>query len=120
LSVYGHGQTSVVKSFTAVLPPAVTDVYYKDIVGNISTSNLRSERKQTILDFRPRYPLYGGWKFTWFYGYTMPQETLLSPVSGKSEEFRFKATMTPSVSGLAVEKSTLKVILPEGATYISD
>lgn len=115
LSAYGHAQTNVVKSFTATLPPAIKDVYYKDVVGNISTSNLRVEKKESVLEFSPRYPLYGGWKFTWFYGYSMPQASILTPVSGKSEEYRFKATMTPSISGLAVEKSTLKVILPEGA-----
>lgn len=100
---------------TAILPAEATDVFYKDVTGNISTSHFRKEKQRSVLELTPRYPLYGGWRFSWFHGYTIPQSLLLNQLSGKAEDYRFKATLTPSVSGLIVEKSTLKVILPEGA-----
>ncbi|KAI8909571.1 Ribophorin I-domain-containing protein [Gorgonomyces haynaldii] len=77
MTEYYHGNTQVVKSLTAVFPAKATDVYFKDAVGNVSTSNFRSDTKRSILELRPRFPLYGGWRYTWFHGYTIPLDTYL-------------------------------------------
>ena len=91
------------------------DVYYKDAVGNISTSNFRNEARSSILEFEPRYPLYGGWKFSWFHGYSVPFANFLSTYNGFYDSFELNVTMTPSVKNLYVATNQLKVILPEGA-----
>ncbi len=100
----------------ALLPADASDVYYKDLVGNISTSHFRKEKKQSVLEIQPRFPLYGGWKFTWFYGYTIPQAPFLVP-TGKPEEYTLKVSFVPTIANFLVDKSVLKVILPEGAEY---
>ena len=46
---------SSVKSYTTVLPASATDVYYRDEIGNISTSHLRSEEDFTEVIIRPRF-----------------------------------------------------------------
>lgn len=46
---------SSVKSYTTILPASATDVYYRDEIGNISTSHLRSDEDFTEVILRPRY-----------------------------------------------------------------
>ena len=43
------------KSFKTILPAAAADVYYRDEIGNISTSNLRVDEDYVELELRPRY-----------------------------------------------------------------
>lgn len=109
-----HGATSVVKSFTANLPVGAKDVYYKDAVGNISTSNLREEKKRTVLEMRPRYPLYGGWKFSWFIGYTIPMDLFVKKI--RNDDYKVEIPLLPSINNLLLKNAQLKVVLPEGAT----
>ena len=79
---------------------------------------MRLERRKSVLQFSPRFPLYGGWKTSWFYGYTVPQGQMLDKVSKNSEDYRLKVSLVPTLSGLAIEKAKLKIVLPEGAEYI--
>jgi len=56
-----------------LLPELATDVYYRDEIGNISTSNLRQEDDGGVgLELRPRFPLFGGWKTHYVIGYNLP------------------------------------------------
>ena len=72
------GGASSVKSIRTLLPPVAADVYYRDEIGNISTSNLRSpsgrNKVNEPLDFeiRPRFPLFGGWRTHYTIGYNLP------------------------------------------------
>jgi len=49
---------SSVKQFKTVLPAAAKDVYYRDEIGNISTSHLRPLSDSVEVDLRPRYELF--------------------------------------------------------------
>ena len=53
---------SAVKSFKTVLPASASGVYYRDDIGNISTSALRVLDDSVEVELRPRFPLFGGWK----------------------------------------------------------
>ena len=46
---------SAVKSYKTILPAAAKDVYYRDEIGNISTSHLREDDEYVELELRPRY-----------------------------------------------------------------
>lgn len=46
---------SAVKSYVSMLPAAARDVYYRDEIGNISTSFLREEDDFVSLELRPRW-----------------------------------------------------------------
>lgn len=48
---------SAVKSYTTLLPAAAQDVYYRDEIGNISTSHLRNAEDFAELIVRPRLVL---------------------------------------------------------------
>lgn len=60
------------RSFKTILPASAKDVYYRDEIGNISTSHMRIQDDAVELDLRPRFPLFGGWKTHYKIGYNVP------------------------------------------------
>jgi len=104
---------SSVKSFKTVLPAAAVDVYYRDDIGNISTSALRTLDDAVEVELRPRFPLFGGWKTHYVLGYDVPSYEYLYH---KGERFALNMRVVDHVfDDMLVEDFTLKVILPEGA-----
>ncbi|KAJ3320932.1 proteasome regulatory particle base subunit [Boothiomyces sp. JEL0866] len=114
LHQYAAHQTNVLQTFQAILPPNANDVFMKDLVGNVSTTHFRNEKKQSVLEIQPRYPMYGGWRYSWWHGWTVDFYQF-----GSFDEFRnvytLKIPATPSVRHLAVDHAEFEVILPEGA-----
>ena len=47
-------------------------MYYRDEIGNISTSNMFSHDEAVDLELRPRFPLFGGWQTRFYIGYNVP------------------------------------------------
>jgi oligosaccharyltransferase complex subunit alpha (ribophorin I) len=116
--MYRHHETAVIKQFSFELPPDTTDVYYRDIIGNVSTSNFRSSpfEKSSLLELRPRFPLYGGWKTSWYHGYN----TLLSNSLevGSDGSFVLNFDFVAPYEDAVIEEFILRVTLPEGADDI--
>ncbi|XP_038712028.1 dolichyl-diphosphooligosaccharide--protein glycosyltransferase subunit 1B [Tripterygium wilfordii] len=101
------------KQLLARLPPRVHSVYYRDEIGNISSSHLRSDSRKSELEIEPRYPLFGGWKATFVIGYGLPlQDFLFESSDGQRYlNFSFGCPLAETV----VDKLTIKVVLPEGS-----
>ncbi|KAL5709940.1 Dolichyl-diphosphooligosaccharide--protein glycosyltransferase subunit 1B [Ranunculus cassubicifolius] len=99
------------------LPPRVHSVYYRDGIGNISTSHLRLGSKKSELEIEPRYPLFGGWKATFVIGYGLPLQDFLfeTPDGMRYLNFTFGSPLIDTV----VQKLTIKVMLPEGSKNAS-
>ena len=98
----------------AVVPSAARDLYFRDEIGNISTSRVRAGKKDTMVRLSPRYPLYGGWTATFKFGWTMP----LSALAGRSRDgssLALRLDLAPAVKELVAERLVLRVVLPEGA-----
>lgn len=55
-----------------ILPASAQDVYYRDEIGNISTSHLQVLDDSVEVEVRPRFPLFGGWKTHYVIGYNLP------------------------------------------------
>ncbi|GAA0186019.1 glycosyltransferase [Lithospermum erythrorhizon] len=107
---------SAFRNLIATLPPRARSIYYRDEIGNISTSNLRSDSRKTLLDIEPRYPMFGGWKTSFTIGYSMPLKDFLFQAEGK----RFvNITFSSPFNDIVVENLTVKVVLPEGSKDIS-
>ncbi|KAM1268846.1 hypothetical protein ACFX13_001147 [Malus domestica] len=107
------GGVSSFKHLLARLPPRVHSVYYRDEIGNISSSHLRTDYLRSDLEIEPRYPLFGGWKATFVIGYGLPLEDFLfeSPDGRRYLNFTFGCPLAETV----VDKLTVKVVLPEGS-----
>lgn len=59
-------------SLQTILPASAQDVYYRDEIGNISTSHLQVLDDSVEVEIRPRFPLFGGWKTHYIIGYNLP------------------------------------------------
>lgn len=100
-----------VKSFKTFLPASARDVYYRDDIGNISTSAMRILEDAVELDLRPRFPLFGGWKTHYVLGYNVPSYEYLY---NSGDDFVLNMRLIDHVfDDMLVEEFTLKIILPE-------
>ncbi|BBN19307.1 dolichyl-diphosphooligosaccharide---protein glycosyltransferase subunit 1 (ribophorin I) [Marchantia polymorpha subsp. ruderalis] len=101
----------------ARLPPRAHSVYYRDEIGNISTSHLRSDLRKTELELEPRYPLFGGWQVTFTIGYGIPLQDFVF----KAEDGRrfLNITFGSPFVNVVVDNLVVKVVLPEGSTEAS-
>ncbi|CAJ2642786.1 dolichyl-diphosphooligosaccharide--protein glycosyltransferase subunit 1A isoform X2 [Trifolium pratense] len=107
---------SAFRRLVAKLPPRAHSVYYRDEIGNISTSNLWGDSKKTQLEIEPRYPIFGGWKIAFTIGYGLPLQDFLFGIDGK----RFlNISFGSPINELVIDTLIVKVVLPEGSKDIS-
>jgi oligosaccharyltransferase complex subunit alpha (ribophorin I) len=111
-----HASIPIVKKLSFKFPPGAHSAYFKDDVGNVSTSNFREGKTNSVLDIRPRYPIFGGWNYTWFHGYRVPIDVLLRQVG--ADTYMVKIPFVENINEMTVDKAVLKVMLPEGAKDI--
>ncbi|XP_012252881.2 dolichyl-diphosphooligosaccharide--protein glycosyltransferase subunit 1 [Athalia rosae] len=106
------GQSSV-QNFNTILPAAASDVYYRDEIGNISTSHMRIRKDAVELNLRPRFPLFGGWKTHYVIGYNVPSYEYLF---NSGDEYLLRMRLLDHVfDDMIIEELITKIILPEGA-----
>ncbi|RUP50168.1 Ribophorin I [Jimgerdemannia flammicorona] len=116
-SAHVHAQTAVLKSLTFTLPAGASDPYYRDEIGNVSTSNFRSTPRGATLELRPRYPLYGGWNYTWYHGYNLPLDAF-ARFNKEKDVYVLNVPFLKTVTDATVDRAIIKVLLPEGAINV--
>lgn len=105
-----------IKAFKTILPAAARDVYYRDDIGNISTSNMWAKHDSVELTLRPRFPLFGGWKTRYVVGYNVPSYEYLY---NEGSEFTLKMRLLDHVfDTMIVDNLVTEIILPEGSSNI--
>lgn len=116
-----------ITSLSLTLPPRIHSPYYIDIVGNVSTSRFRpspnplkkllpsqkNKAGNSILEITPRYPLMGGWNYTFTVGYDAPLEDFVK--KSPSGSFVLAVPFLTPVTDVAVDAVELSIRLPEGA-----
>ena len=106
------GQPSI-QSFDTVLPAAASDIYYRDEIGNISTSHTRIRKDSLELNLRPRFPLFGGWKTKYTIGYNVPSYQYLY---NSGDEFILNMRLIDHIfDDMIIDEMVVKIILPEGS-----
>lgn len=114
----------ILPALTLYLPPGIRNAYFYDLIGNVSTSSLRvapsvPKNKQgtafSILELRPRYPLLGGWNYSFTLGWDAPLGDSASYNKLTGKYFVEIPIMTP-IPGAVINEEELTIILPEGAT----
>jgi oligosaccharyltransferase complex subunit alpha (ribophorin I) len=106
------------RSITATLPHHARDIYYRDIIGNVSTSHVRRSSHQTTMEVEPRFPMFGGWKADLQIGYNLPIRHYLSTHSENSQDYYLTIGFGSMFNSLAIDEAVIRVIIPEGATDI--
>lgn len=98
------------------LPASSVDPYYYDVIGNVSTSNFRSGKREALLVTKPRYPLFGGWKYPFTVGWNADAKNLLRRAVGGGYVLNVPFLEGPKqAEGVEYENVVVRVVLPEGA-----
>lgn len=114
---HSNGVSSV-RNFAAELPKPASNIYFRDGIGNISTSNVRATNTKTIVGIKPRFPLFGGWGTFFNLGYKVPINDFVNePVSGNNYRLSFPFAEI-LYENMFIEDATVKIILPAGANNI--
>lgn len=114
---HSNGVSSV-KNFVAELPKPANNIFFRDGIGNISTSNVRVTSTKTVVGIKPRFPLFGGWRTDFNLGYKVPiDEFVNEPVSGNNYRLSFPFAEI-LYENMFIEDATIKIILPAGASNV--
>ncbi|WEW57985.1 dolichyl-diphosphooligosaccharide--protein glycosyltransferase subunit 1 [Emydomyces testavorans] len=118
-----HGAPSVaISALRVVLNPGAVDPYFTDDIGNVSTSRFMPGHgtRHGLLDIRPRYPVFGGWKYSFRIGWNDALSTFLRKAkTGDTYVLKLPFLDVPRNSeGVQYEKIALRVVLPEGARNV--
>jgi oligosaccharyltransferase complex subunit alpha (ribophorin I) len=103
--------------FQTKLPKLARDIYYRDEIGNISTSAIAHQPDYIQLMLKPRFPLFGGWNTTWYIGYNTPLDGYLRKIAGTDKHILKVPAISP-MPDTTYEDVEIRVVLPEGAKYV--
>jgi len=114
----GAQQQTSFRNLVAELPAQANNIYYRDQIGNISTSDIRTTSDGIIeLDIQTRFPIFGGWQTQFYIGYSVPTELSLFRDS-EEDKFLLKVDFFTIFRNVWIEDLEVKIILPEGCTEI--
>ncbi|KAI3322041.1 oligosaccharyltransferase alpha subunit [Xylariaceae sp. AK1471] len=117
-SQYFNPQTSALKEMKFVLGPGSKDAYFTDVIGNVSTSRFRATKREAILELKPRYPIFGGWKYPFTVGWNADSNNYLKNSGGKYLLNVPLIEGPKQAEGVEYEHVNIRVILPEGAENV--
>lgn len=117
---YYNPPSSALKELKMPLKIGSMDAYFTDDIGNVSTSRFRTNAREANLELKPRYPVFGGWKYSFKVGWNANLRNFLRKLNqGDGYALNVPFLEGPKMAeGLSYEKVELRVILPEGATYV--
>ena len=114
---YYNPPTSALKQLNIPLQIGSLNPYFTDDIGNVSTSRFRSNLREATLELKPRYPVFGGWKYSFRVGWDANLKSFLRTLgTGDGQVLKVPFLEGPKMGeGVSYEKIDLRVILPEGA-----
>ncbi|KAF2147550.1 uncharacterized protein K452DRAFT_241098 [Aplosporella prunicola CBS 121167] len=120
ITQYMNPVTSALKELQVPLHPGAANPYFTDDIGNVSTSKFRSSAREAHLELKPRYPVFGGWKYNFRVGWDAELSRFLRKLkTGDGYALKVPFLEGPRMpEGVEYERVELRVILPEGATNV--
>ncbi|UZJ56023.1 hypothetical protein CBS101457_005343 [Exobasidium rhododendri] len=129
---YKKDNSHILSNLVMHLPPGTRDAYFVDQAGNVSTSNFRpsppspkhittsphllSGNKASVLDVKPRYPILGGWNYTFSVGWNVKLSDGWQSSSGS--RYTLSVPFMTPITDVAIDSASTTIILPEGARNI--
>lgn len=92
------------------------DAYYTDLVGNVSTSNFRSQEGRSVFQLKPRYPVFGGWKYNFTIGWSNDLKDYVKTTG--TSQYLLRVPTIEGPEDIYYDNVNLNIILPEGADDI--
>lgn len=118
-SQYYQPNTFALKEMKFPLRVGSADPYYTDVIGNVSTSRFRSNKREALLEIRPRYPVFGGWKYPFTVGWNSDAKNFLRRTATGGFVLNVPFLEGPrQPEGVEYEQVQVRVILPEGAENV--
>ncbi|KAL2866395.1 dolichyl-diphosphooligosaccharide--protein glycotransferase subunit OST1 [Aspergillus lucknowensis] len=120
---YQQSPSSAIRELKYPLKQGSVDPYFTDDIGNVSTSHYRPSKgnREANLEFKPRYPVFGGWNYSFRLGWNNDLAPFLRRAASGTDSYALKVPFLEGpkmAEGLQYEKVVLRVILPEGARNV--
>lgn len=119
----GQGATAALRELKVPLKPGSVDPYFTDDIGNVSTSRFRPNTiRDASLELKPRYPVFGGWKYSFRIGWNNALPTFLRKLQTQPDTYVLSVPLLEGPrmpEGMQYEHFTFRLILPEGATDVN-
>ncbi|KAF9880042.1 oligosaccharyltransferase alpha subunit [Colletotrichum karsti] len=119
-SQYYNPNTYALKELRFPLKVGSADAYFTDAIGNVSTSRFRSNKREALLEIKPRYPVFGGWKYPFTIGWNSDASNFVRTVDS-SGKYVLKVPFLEGPKqpeGVEYGQVNLRILLPEGATNV--
>ncbi|KKK21823.1 hypothetical protein AOCH_006660, partial [Aspergillus ochraceoroseus] len=86
VSNYQQSPSSAIRELKYPLKPGSVDPYFIDDIGNISTSRYRPGKanREANLELKPRFPIFGGWNYSFRLGWNNELSTFLRASGAES------------------------------------
>lgn len=94
----------------------VREPYFTDLVGNVSTSNFRQDGAGSLLEIRPRFPVFGGWNYNFTIGWSADLKHFIKSIG--EDRYMLKVPLIEGPGEISYDLVELTIVLPEGATYV--
>ncbi|KAG6041034.1 hypothetical protein E4U41_006124 [Claviceps citrina] len=116
---YLNQPTRALKEIRVPLQVGSVDPYFTDAIGNVSTSKFRSSKREALLELKPRYPIYGGWKYPFTIGWNSDAANLVRKTTTGGYVLKVPFLEGPrQVEGIEYGQVNVRVLLPEGARNV--
>ncbi|KAL3471687.1 Ribophorin I [Aspergillus californicus] len=120
---YQQAPSSAIRELKYPLKPGSVDPYFIDDIGNVSTSRYRpgSGKREANLDFKPRFPIFGGWNYSFRIGWNNELSSFLRRAVSSPDSYVLKVPFIEGpkmAEGIQYEKIVFRVVLPEGARNV--
>jgi oligosaccharyltransferase complex subunit alpha (ribophorin I) len=114
---YYNPATSAIRDLKFPLKVGSLDPYFTDVIGNVSTSRFRSNKREAHLEIKPRFPVFGSWNYPFRVGWSADLKNYLRKLNtGNGYVLNVPFLEGPKQpEGMEYEHVEVRVILPEGA-----
>ncbi|KAI9205279.1 Ribophorin I [Polychytrium aggregatum] len=117
VDLYFKAIPNALRALDITLPPNIKNVFYRDAIGNVSTSNFHQNSQRSLLQIKPRYPVFGGWKYTWHHTFDVPLDQFVKKDAHR-DRYILQVPILGSIPNVTVDHGHFKIILPEGASFV--
>lgn len=113
---YYNPPTHSIKMLTFPLIVGAKDAYFTDEIGNVSTSRFRSNIREANLELKPRYPVFGGWNYTFVTGWNHDLHKFVRGAKNGADFVLKVPFLEGPKEAVTYGELEVTVVLPEGAT----
>lgn len=127
--------SNALTSLKLLLPAGARDPYFIDQIGNVSTSRFRAAPPSpgladqlalgagvighmSLLDLTPRFPLLGGWNYTFSVGFNVPLSAGGWLKNIAAREYIVAVPFFTPMKDVAVDEVRTTIVLPELSTNV--